>query len=253
MVWFFMTVVMFLMVGRLEKNPIFVYVNIVSMSAGGKYLANLIGQGEHGQLDFKFAINDSKKIARSIAAFANTLGGRLLIGVKDNGNIVGVSSDEEFYMIEAAAQLYCKPPVPFETKEWHVNGKTVLEIIIAPAENRPVSAPNKEGDYKVYIRVRDQNLLANGVLLKVWKRRETAHGALFKFEGPERFLLDYLAKHTDITKSKFCRLAAVSSGKADKILVDLVSANILLMTFTEQHVYYSLNPNYEGEVAGGKF
>jgi predicted HTH transcriptional regulator len=210
------------------------------MSSAGKYLANLIAQGEHGQLDFKFAINDSKKIARSIAAFANTAGGRLLIGVKDNGNIVGVKTDEEYYMIEAAAQMYCKPPMPFETKEWMVNGKTVLEIIVAPTEQRPILAPNKDGDYKAYIRVHDQNLLANGVLLKVWKREKTDQGALFKLEGPERILLEYLEKHVDITKSKFCRIAAVNSYKADTILVNMVSANILLMHFTEQQVTYSL-------------
>ena len=46
----------------------------------------LIEQGEHQQLDFKFEVSDSKKIARTLSAFANTDGGRLLIGVKDNGN-----------------------------------------------------------------------------------------------------------------------------------------------------------------------
>lgn len=54
----------------------------------------LIEQGEHQQLDFKFEVSDSKKIARTLSAFANTDGGRLLIGVKDNGNISGVRSEE---------------------------------------------------------------------------------------------------------------------------------------------------------------
>jgi predicted HTH transcriptional regulator len=54
------------------------------------YIKNLIKQGEHQQLDFKFEITDSKKIARSLVAFANTDGGKLLIGVKDNGAIAGV-------------------------------------------------------------------------------------------------------------------------------------------------------------------
>ena len=53
----------------------------------------LIEQGEHQQLDFKFEVSDSKKIARTLSAFANTDGGRLLIGVKDNGNISGVRSE----------------------------------------------------------------------------------------------------------------------------------------------------------------
>jgi predicted HTH transcriptional regulator len=62
------------------------------------FLFKLIEEGEHQQQDFKYCINDSKKIAKSLVAFANTDGGRLLIGVKDNGKITGIKSDEEFYV-----------------------------------------------------------------------------------------------------------------------------------------------------------
>ena len=57
------------------------------------YLQQLIEEGEHQQQDFKFEISDARKIARSLSAFANTDGGRLLIGVKDNGRIDGVRSE----------------------------------------------------------------------------------------------------------------------------------------------------------------
>ena len=73
------------------------------------YIHALIAEGEHQQQDFKFEISDARKIAKTLSAFANTDGGRLLIGVKDNGKIAGVRSEEEKYMIEAAAQLYCVP------------------------------------------------------------------------------------------------------------------------------------------------
>ena len=69
-----------------------------------------IAEGEHQRLDFKFEVSDSKKIARTLCAFANTDGGRLLIGVKDNGAVSGIRSEEEYYMIEAAAGMYCRPP-----------------------------------------------------------------------------------------------------------------------------------------------
>ena len=100
-------------------------------------LEELIEQGEHQQQDFKFEVSDSKKIARTLSAFANTDGGRLLIGVKDNGHISGVRSDEEYYMIEAASQIYTMPHVPFTAKHWDVNGKCVLEIDIEPGTERP--------------------------------------------------------------------------------------------------------------------
>ena len=131
----------------------------------------LIEQGEHQQLDFKFEVSDSKKIARTLSAFANTDGGRLLIGVKDNGAISGVRSEEEYYMIEAASKMYTHPEVPFTAKRWDVNGKTVLEVYIAPSDEKPHTAPDKDDKYKAYIRVADENILANEVLMQAWKNR----------------------------------------------------------------------------------
>lgn len=72
------------------------------LRGGSGYLQKLILQGEHQTQDLKYCISDSKKIARSLVAFANSDGGRLLIGVKDNGNIAGVRSEEEYYMVESS-------------------------------------------------------------------------------------------------------------------------------------------------------
>ena len=74
-------------------------------------LDSLIAQGEHQQQDFKYVISSVSKIAHSLSAFANTDGGRLLVGVRDNGRIAGVQSDEEIYMIDAAAKSFCLPAV----------------------------------------------------------------------------------------------------------------------------------------------
>ena len=94
------------------------------------YIKNLIAQGEHLHLDFKFEISDARKIARSLVAFANTSGGRLLVGVKDNGVIAGVRSEEETYMIETAAHVFCKPEVNFVANTHLVDGRTVVEVIV---------------------------------------------------------------------------------------------------------------------------
>ncbi|MEZ5001122.1 MAG: ATP-binding protein [Bacteroidales bacterium] len=83
----------------------------------------LIRQGEHQRLDFKYCISDSRKIAKTLSAFANTDGGTLLIGVRDNGSIAGVTSEEEFYMIDGAANLYCRPPVKYNITTTGANQK----------------------------------------------------------------------------------------------------------------------------------
>jgi predicted HTH transcriptional regulator len=208
-----------------------------------KTLKELIAEGEHQTQDFKYAINDSKKIARSLAAFANTNGGRLLVGVKDNGRVAGVSSDEEYYMIEAAASMYCQPPVKFETTLWEEDGKTVLEVLVPKSVNKPHKAPTKDGDYKVYVRVNDQNILANSVLLKVWSRQKRKQGTFLKLTQAENILLlPYLSEHPGISMSAFQRLAGVNRWTAEKIIVNLLVIKVLEMELSENQCLYRLRP-----------
>lgn len=210
------------------------------------YLKSLIAEGEHLQQDFKFAINDSRKIARSLAAFANTEGGRLLVGVKDNGRVAGVSSDEEFYMVDAAAKRYCRPPVAFEPREHDFDGKTVVEIIVPKSDKKPHKAPAKDGKYKVYVRVKDQNLLANRILLKVWLRQKKNRGTFFQLKEPEQKLLTWLNnKENCITHSKFSRIASISRNKAEKILVNLIVLGIIDINLTENGTFYFLKEQTE--------
>ena len=198
----------------------------------------LIEEGEHQQLDFKFEVSDSKKIARTLSAFANTDGGRLLIGVKDNGNISGIRSEEEYYMIEAASKMYTRPEVPVEATRWEVNGKTVLEVYIAPSPDRPHTAPDKDDKYKAYIRVADENILANEVLLLAWQKKRQANGTLLKISKPVERLFAYLEEHPFIHINQFCRLAHIHYYTAKNIISDLLAIDALQYVVVEKRILY---------------
>lgn len=208
------------------------------------YIRKLIAEGEHQQLDFKFGITDSKKIARTLAAFSNTDGGRLLIGVKDNGAIAGVRSEEEFYMVQAASELYTIPVVPFQVKEWSIEKRSVLEIIILPEKQRLVKAPDREGAYKVFIRVNDENLPVNSVWLKAWHMRNSGEGVVIHYSEKEKLLLDFLSENPDITLSKYCRLAEIHRKAGENILASFVAIGMLEMTFSETGNTYRLSDQY---------
>ena len=190
-------------------------------------------------MDFKFEVNDSKKIARTLSAFANTDGGRLLIGVKDNGNIAGVRSEEEYYMIEAASTMYTRPSVPFTAKRWEINGKTVLEVYVAPSRNKPHTAPDKDDNYKAYIRVADENILANEVLLFSWRKNERETGLLLPLSRPVKKLFDYLETHPYIHIRQFCRIAHIKYATACNILSDLIAINVLKYSIIDNIFVYS--------------
>ena len=140
----------------------------MKMLTDTEYIHALIAQGEHQQQDFKFEISDARKIAKTLSAFANTDGGRLLIGVKDNGRIAGVRSDEEKYMIEAAAQLYCRPEIEYSIQVYQVEGKSVLVTTITPSRQRPVYARDESGRYWAYLRVAGNNSSAD-TLVPLWR------------------------------------------------------------------------------------
>lgn len=203
-------------------------------------LLRMIDEGEHQQQDFKFAISDSKKIARSLVAFANTDGGRLLIGVKDNGAVAGVRSEEEFYMIEAAAQMYCKPAINYGVNQHYYQGKTVLEIVVEASDFKLHKAPNKDGDYKVYTRVNDQNLLANSVYIRAMQQRLKPNNVL-RVSKPVELLLHYFENNNEITFSAYMRLARISRKITLQILAQLVSLEILTIHFYETGVKYRYN------------
>ncbi|MBT3209159.1 MAG: ATP-binding protein [Bacteroidetes bacterium] len=205
-----------------------------------KYIKELIEQGENQILDFKFEVSDSKKIARSLVAFANTDGGILLIGVKDNGKIAGVRSEEEYFMLETATQIFCRPEVKFSALEWNIEGKVVYEVKVPKSENRPHFVKSDNNKFLAYIRVEDQNLLANNVLLQVWKREKSNEGILVKYQETQQFLLEYLAENKIITFSRFVKLSKISRRKAEKILVNFLLLNILEIVVTEKITYYKL-------------
>ncbi len=206
------------------------------------HVETLIAEGEHQTLDFKFEIADAHKIARTLSAFANTDGGRLLVGVKDNGVIAGIRSDEEYYMVESAAQLYCKPPVGFSVKEWTLRKKTVLEVVIRKSADRPHYARQEDGTWKAYHRVKDQNFPANRILLSVWKLENAPRGVYLRFSEPEKLILQHLENHESITLQEYARLAGIPRSKAERILVRFILLKMLKMNFTENGTFFTLHP-----------
>jgi hypothetical protein len=204
------------------------------------YIKNLIKSGEHQQLDFKFEISDSRKIARTLVAFSNTDGGTLLIGVKDNGKIAGVHTDEEFYMVQAAAGMYCKPEVIFESKRWVVEGRTVLEIKIPKGTNIPYFAQTEPERWLAYIRVKDENILATSVHLKVWRNKTHDKGVLIEYSEKIKRLMEYLEVNPSISISKFCRRAFLPKSAAENILADLIYFGLIETVYKDHHFVYCM-------------
>lgn len=208
-----------------------------------RHIRELIAEGENQKLDFKYCVSDSRKIARTLSAFANTDGGRLLIGVRDNGSIAGIRSDEEIYMVDTAAHIFCRPVIEYSLRQHVIGGKTILEVEVSKGNEKPYQAMNEEGRWISWIRHLDQNLSANRVLLQIWRKEKKGSGVLVKFGKAENMLMEYLQKNASITLSKFRKISGISAYRAESILANLVIFRVLIMNASEKGFTYSIGPD----------
>jgi len=211
-------------------------------------IESLIREGEHQQLDFKFQVNDARKIARSLVSFANTDGGRLLIGVKDNGKISGIASDEEIYMIETAAHLYTDPEVPFTPIIWEVDDKTVLEVVVAPSKQMPHFVKEVDGALKAYYRDKDRVLEANGVMQQLWKMDRKRAGEKVDFSKRVTKLLQRMKRKGPVGFGFARQVLRLTPAETEQILASLINWEVIEMLPGEKgYRFHLLKDVEEGE------
>ncbi len=199
----------------------------IKIQENTSYIISLISQGEHENLDFKQEIDDARKIARAMSAFANTNGGTLLIGVKDNGVISGIRTEEEWYMIQAAAEYYTKPKIQYSVNLWRANKKNVIETIIHESKQKPHYVQNEKGEWTVYMRLNDQNIVADHILIHMLKMQQKNIKKKITLSKDEQKVLSLFNDLKETTFSEILRLSVLPYHIAKNIVTKLVQINVL--------------------------
>lgn len=202
-------------------------------------IKRLILEGENVSLDFKKTISNAEKIAKTLVAFANNQGGRLLIGIADDGSVKGVKAEEEEkYMITKAAHQLCRPAIEPRFEEYLVDDKLVLVAEILKSDTKPHYALDEQGKWWVYFRVQDKTVLASKILIDVLKKGNHEEGTFISYSDQEKVLLEYLDANGRITLKEFSKLTRSAYRKAQKIIVNLILSGVILPHITEKEEYY---------------
>ncbi|MDB5261229.1 MAG: transcriptional regulator [Adhaeribacter sp.] len=202
----------------------------------------LISQGEGERLEFKKTIPHPDKIARTLAAFANTRGGIILVGVLDNGKICGIDPEEEKHSLMKAADFYCDPPVRlFFKEEEHEQTLTVLKTLVPESLNKPHRAKVKEDDWRAYVRVKDASVQTSQLVLHSLRAEEKTKPPYEPLHRQEILLLQQLQKQPRLTLNQFMNLANISKRRASRLLVNLVLQGLIRLHDKEKEPYYTLS------------
>ncbi|ABM42686.1 MULTISPECIES: RNA-binding domain-containing protein [Pseudomonadota] len=108
-------------------------------------LIDLLSRGEDSRQQFKTDMNNADALAAEIVAFSNTAGGRIFIGVNDDGSVRGLSGADVArlnMLIANVASQVVRPAVnPLTENVPHPAG-TVLVLSIAEGVNKPYMDKN---------------------------------------------------------------------------------------------------------------
>jgi predicted HTH transcriptional regulator len=196
-------------------------------------LRRLVALGEGPHLEFKYRVPRPDRIAREVIALANSGGGKVLLGVDDDGALVGLKdTEEELYALRDALDTHCEPPVRLRIEGVRVSRRREVLVIDVPASaDKPhflVETENgRDGKRTAYVRVGHESIEASREAVSLMKAARRPRDVRFTFGDKEQQLMKYLERYERITVREYARLAALPLWKASKTLVLLAEAKVL--------------------------
>ncbi len=105
-------------------------------------LIELIGRGEDSRTQFKQTITNPESLAGDLVAFSNSKGGKIIIGVNDQGTVVGLSAADIRrinQLVSNTATNLVRPSINPETDNVSVGGQLVMVVIVPEGISKPYS------------------------------------------------------------------------------------------------------------------
>lgn len=196
-------------------------------------LRRLVALGEGLHLEFKHRVPRPERIVREVIALANSGGGKVLLGVGDDGALVGLKdTEEELFALRDALDTYCEPPIRLRIEGVRVSRRREVLVIDVPASaDKPhflVEDPaSGNGQRKAYVRVGHESVEASREAVSLMRAERRPRDVRFTFGEEEQQLMRYLERYERITVREYARLAALPRWKASRTLVLLAEARVL--------------------------
>ncbi len=216
-----------------------------------KRLRAIIELGETDTVEFKRKFSGFEKIAKEMIALANTRGGFILVGVDDDGRIVGVDSEKsEIDLLSSSAEFYSDPPIETDIEVIEIEGVDVIVVRIPESRTKPhrlIYSPSESNgthdprDTRVYIRQGEKSVMASKEVVRVLAASQNDAAPLVLEIGDiERALFAHLERHERITLREFRHIVNISERRASRSLVRLVRAGLIRLFTGQGEDYYTL-------------
>ena len=188
-------------------------------------LKQIISNGEGVNVEFVAQIDNQREVARTIVAFANTHGGKLLVGIKRNGKFVGSNPAEDLALVQEIVELNCKPSILIESKVHQEGRHLILEVEIPKSEVKH-KAKDENQEYKFYHRIANHTLLVNRIVVQLWKLQDQSILKPSEFSQEFKDLIELIEENQPITVSKLYRLSSSEKSRVNELVASLIHWDI---------------------------
>lgn len=133
---------------------------------------------ESTTLEFKSEIPNKQQILKTIIAFCNGNGGRVVLGVADDGEVIGINENEAENLLDDLTQSIfrsCAPPIMPAVYMQRLGDKVVIIIEVSAGMNKPYFRSAKGLNEGTYIRVGSNTIKASPDLIQELQWRSRGH------------------------------------------------------------------------------
>lgn len=207
-------------------------------------LHQLAALGEGPSLEFKQRVPRPERIAKELIALANTDGGRILLGVGDDGTITGVDdAAEEEFVLRRAVATFCRPAVEYSTERViTATGRDVIVVTVPESVEKPHRLRAERGaNGTAYVRVKEMSVEASPESVALMRNGDGSDARVHvQFGEKESLLMRYLNDYGRITVAQFAQLANIPPRRASQTLVSMTRANVLRLHTDRKEDYFTL-------------
>ena len=185
-------------------------------------LMKIIRNGENSYVEFKEERIRPRDLAEEIVAFANSEGGIILLGVCDDGNILGVLDKDIEEKIMNICRNNCIPSIIPDFQSIEVDNKIVAVITVSKGLNKPYYST----DHRYYLRVGSTKRIASREeLLTLFQANGSLHYDISPVEGTSINDLNL-----DVVRDYFLKYNAFDLHEESKEVVERILTNADMMT-----------------------
>ena len=211
-----------------------------------KNLLKIFRLGEGLQVEFKKQIPKLNRLAKTFSAFSNSSGGRVFIGVGDDGSTFPLVNPEGAReLANQVAGFYCNPPIQIKSELLEVEpGSVVLVVEIEESDSKPVFAVdvNHPKDAWPYFRSDKENLPLDKKCLRAMRKTQ-ATDLSEKYDELTRLeqqILNCIHRTPRQTIHQISRDANIGIQRTKKIVTEFEYNGWVFSFFNEKRREYSL-------------